>query len=354
MPKAAQPTIVNIDRDKLSLCAPYHLEPLSFKFPPELVSDLEIVNPSDLNTGLRNFIELNKIKPGPLVIIVAQSVYFEKNYTGQNPPTPEEVENFIDTIPFSTVSSKLFRVISGFKQVVINRDFYESLKGTFEELGFQVIAVVPGFALGQNAIAGFTAETCRIIYRKIDQIIADSMIGAKDNTAATFHRKEQAMLESHKIIVILSTLLVLAICGGALYLTFGRPPVVHKALTANVIPQVPPEPTETPLPTPVPEAPALTADDINNLTVQILNASGKVGQAASMSAKLKSLGFAKIQIGNNAKTAVLTTLYLSPRVATAAGDLVYDSVKSIYPDAESETDLQAKFDISVIIGTSAP
>jgi hypothetical protein len=352
MPKTAQPTIIHIDRDKLSLCAPYHLEPLVFKFPPELVSDLEIVDAPELNNGLRNFIEQYKIKPGLLVIIVAQSVYFEKNYTGQNPPTPEEVENFIDTIPFSTVSSKLFRVISGFKQVVINREFYETLKNSFEEMGFQVIAVVPGFALGQNAIAGFTADTCRIIYRKMDQIIADSMIGAKDNINATLHEKEQAMLESHKIIVVALTLLVLAVCGGALYFTYGRPPV-SKPIQTNTIPQLSPEPTGTPEPTPVAEV-SLSAEELANLSVQILNASGKIGQAASMSAKLKSLGFDKVQIGNNPKTSVQTSLYLSPKVATAAGDLVFQSVKSLYPNAETETDPQAVFDITVIIGTNTP
>jgi len=352
MSKTIQPTIIHIDRDKLSLCAPYHLEPLVFKFPPELISDLEIVNSPELNNNLRNFVEQNKIKPGPLVIIVAQSVYFEKNYTGQTPPTPEEVENFIDTIPFSTVSSKLFRVISGFKQVVINRDFYESLKNTFEELGFQVIAVVPGFALGQNAIAGFTINTCRIIYHKMDQIIADSMIGAKDNINASLHEKEQAMLESHKMIVVLLTVLVLAVCGGALYFTYGRTPA-RKAIQTNLIPQISPEPTSTPVPAPTPQA-SLSAEELANLTVQILNASGKIGQAASMSAKLKSLGFDKVQIGNNPKTSVQTSLYLSPRVATAAGDLVFESVKSLYPNSETETDPQAKFDITVIIGTNTP
>jgi hypothetical protein len=353
MAKTAQPTIIYVDREKLSLCAPNHLEPVSYKFPQELVTDLEIVNTQEFNSGLRSFIEQNKIKPGSLVIIVAQNVYFEKNYTGQNPPTQEEVENFIDTIPFSAVSSKLFRMISGFKQVVINRDFYESLKNNFEEIGFQVIAVVPGFALGQNAVTGFTTETCRAIYRKMDQIMADNMMGAKDNTTASLHQKEQAMLEGHKLVVVFIIVLVFVFCGGALYLSFGRSPV-HKTLHMDVIPQIPLEPTATPLPTPTPEETTLTAEELKNLTVQILNASGKAGQAASVSAQLKSLGFNKIQIGNNPSTVKLTTLYLSPRVATGAGDLVFDSVKSIYPNAESETDLEAKFDITVIIGTNTP
>jgi len=353
MSKTAQPTIIYVDRDKLSLCAPYHLEPLVINLPPEQVSDLEIVNPQELDTYLRTFIDHNKIKPSPLVIIIAQSVYFEKNYTGQNPPTPEEVESFTETIPFAAVSSKLFRVISGFKQVVINRDFYESLKNTFEEMGFQVIAVVPGFALGQNAVAGFTAETCRIIYRKMDQIFADSMIGAKDNTLPSLHQKEQAMLESHKLVIIIVILLVLAVCGGALYLTYGRTPARNPALT-SVIPRVPLAPTETPVPTPTPDETTLTPDELKTLSVQILNASGKIGQAASMSAKLKSLGFDKVQIGNNPRITNQTSLFLSPRVATSAGDLVFDAVKSLYPMAGLETDLQAKFDISVIIGTNTP
>jgi hypothetical protein len=352
MKKTVQPTIINIDRDKLSLCAPYHLEPLSVQFTPEMISDLEIVGKQELNTALRNFIDQNKIKPGQLVIIVSQGVYFEKNYNGPNPPTPEEVDSFIETIPFTTVSSKLFRVISGFKQVVINREYYEILKETFEQMGFQVIAVVPGFALGQNAIAGFSAETCRVIYKKIDQIIADSMIGAKDNMIPSLHEKEQVMLESHKPLVIGLVVLILLVCGGALYFTFGRPPVTKPVVRS--IPQIPVAPSREPTPSPVPEMTFISPEASENLTAQILNASGKIGQAASMSALLKSIGLENIQTGNSSKIFTTTLLQLSSKVSTPAGDLILKSVQTLYPAATKETDPEAKFDVVVTIGTNTP
>ncbi len=352
MKKTAPPTIVYVERNKLSLSTNLHLDPYVYAFPPTAFSDLEIINPQELVVGLRSFIEQNRIKPGPLVMFLSQSVYFEKNYTGQNPPTSEDQDNFKDTVPFSATSSKLFHVISGFKQVVLNRDSYEGLKNSFEDMGFSLIAVVPGFALGQNAAAGFTAESCKNIYHKLDQIIVNSIIGAKDMSQASLHEKEQVMLESHKLLVIVLIILILLTCGLALYMTFGRPQPVRK--TAQVIREIPVLPTSTPEITPTPEIAQPTAQILESATVQILNASGRAGLAATVSEKFKSLGFTKIQTGNNTRTVQSSSLIFASQVATDTARFVENEVKNIFPDIQIQTDPQAKFDITVILGASTP
>ena len=314
-----------------------------------MVSDLDIVSGPELSTGIRGFVETNKIRPTPLVLILSQNVYFEKNYPGSNPPSSEEMDEFINTVPFFTTSSKLFRVISGYKQVVINRDFYECLKSAFEELGFQVMAVVPGFALGQGATAEFTAETCRLIYRKMDQIIVDSLIGAGEET---FHQKEQVYLEKNKIIIIIVFFLLLGVLAGTAYLTLRKLPSPRRNVPARPIVVHTPVP---PLPTP---AQSLTSTPsaayLQSLTVQILNASGVPGQAASVSALLKSLGFTKIQTGNTSQAADKTQVIMSPQAATSSGTFVTDILKTLYPDLSFEQNSQAKFDLTVIISETTP
>jgi hypothetical protein len=347
MKKTALPIVINITRDRLSLCSSTHLEPLIFKFTSAMISDLEVVSSPELTAGLRGFVEANKIKPSTLVLILSQSVYFEKNYPGSNPPSSQDIEEFDDTIPFFATSSKLFKVISGYKQVVINRDFYECFREAFEELGFQVMAVVPSFALGQNANADFNAETCRIIYKKMDQIVVDSLIGAREES---FHQKERAYLEKNKVIVVIGVLIILIILVVTAYRTLKKPKVVHTSVATPVMAY----PTSVPLLSPTPGISSPSAELLDRLTVQILNSTGVTGQAASLSALIKSSGFTKVQTGNTSQVSPRTLITVSPLAATSAADYVSHLVSSLYPDYSLEHNTQAVNDITIIIGKTTP
>jgi hypothetical protein len=348
MKKTAPATVIEVNRDHLSLCSMTHLEPLVFKFTSAMVSDLEIVSAAELTAALRGFIEANKIKPTSLVLILSQAVYFEKNYPGPNGPSSKEMDDFNDSVPFAATSYKLFKVISGYKQVVINRDFYECFKQAFEDLGFSVQAVVPAFALGQTANSQFTAETCRVIYRKMDQIIADSLIGPRE---VSLHQKEQVFLEKNKIMVFLIFFLVLGVLGVTAYFTLKKP--LPRRAPAAIGP-VSAYPTSAPIPTSEPLVSSPSARLLDTLTVQVLNSTGVSGQAASLSAVLNSAGFTRIQTGNSSQVTPRTLIIVSPLAATSAADFVTGIVAGFYPDYSLQHNDQAVYDITIIIGKTAP
>lgn len=347
MKKTSQPHVVNVTRDKLVMCTPASPDPLVFTFTPGMIGDMEVTGRVELESGLKTFLSDHKLKPTSLVIILASSIYFEKDYPGPNIPSSADMEDFIDTIPFAVTSSKLFRSGSGFKQIVINRELYESLKKAFEDLGFKVSAVVPAFVLGPtDEHQEVTAETCRIIYKKMDQITANSFLSLKDN-AASLHRKEQVFLEKHKLAVVLATLLVLVF--AAIMIPITLKPIFQKRPRVQTPIIVKPAPTTVPTPTvDLPSTPS--SDLLASLTVQVLNASGRAGQAASLSAYLRSSGLTQIQTGNTVQIADSTSLVMSPKTASQASEFVTGLVQDLYPEVSISTDLKALFDITITLG----
>ena len=348
MKKTAPPHVINVFRDKLVMCTPTNSEPIVFKFTKSMVSDLEVVSHEELNTGLKTFVVQYKLKPANLVIILHSSVYFEKDYPGPGLPASQAMEDFIDTIPFSATSSKIFRSGNGYKQIVINRDLYESLKKLLEGLGFSISAVVPGFVIGPEPLPDITADACRLIFKKMDQITTESFTGFND-PSATLQQKEQMFLKRYQLPVIILSLLFLVVAVIVIPITLKKPP---KPVKKNPVPIS--RPTPTAVPTEIPALSTPSAEILSKFTVQILNGSGKSGQAASLSAKLREVGFTEIETGNNPQVTQKTLLILSPQIASAAGEFVTDLVSQIYPGLSTNTNSQADFDLTVIIGKNTP
>lgn len=346
MKKTAPPHVINVFRDRLVMCTPDG-EPLVFKFTSQMVADLEIVSHESLSNSIRDFANQNKLKPASLVIILHSSVYFEKEYSGPGLPPSQNLEEFVDTIPFSVTSSKLFRFGSGYKQIVINREFYESLKTAFENLGYTVGAVVPGFVLGPEQSPEITAETCRVIYKKMDQITAESFTGFTD-PSASFQQKEQMFLRKYQIPVIIISILALIVAAVVVPMTLRIPPTPPKR-TPPVVRSSP-----TPLPTSAPSTASPSAQILAGFSVQILNGSGKVGQAALLSSKLRNAGFTDIQTGNNSQIQDQTEIIMSPQVASSAAQFVTYLVRDLYPDLSINTTDQTEFDLTIVIGKSSP
>ena len=222
------------------------------------------------------------------------------------------------------------------------------LKKAFETLGYIVTAVVPGFVLGPEPQAEITAESCRVIYKKMDQITAESFTGLTD-ASASFKQKKDFILKRYQLPIIILSLVALLLLVIVVPLTLKTPtPPKKKPVSPHSRPTVVVSPSVTPLPS------TPSAEILNNFKTQILNGSGKIGQAASLSAKFTSSGLTDVQTGNSPQTSEETLIIFSPTAASSAGEFISDLVKDIYPKATISTDEKAKFDITVIIGKNTP
>lgn len=122
--------------------------PLAFHFIETVVKDLDVLSPGSLKESIKVFIQQNQILPSNLIILLSQTVFFEKDIAGGLPDQAEaQKQEFIDSVPFENSKIKTYPIAQGIKTVVINADITDTIKSAFEENGFVVEAVTPAIVM---------------------------------------------------------------------------------------------------------------------------------------------------------------------------------------------------------------
>src|SRR6266446_5267965 len=72
--------IILLDRNALSYCTRRNQVPIVWKYPPDVVRDLEILNKDQLRTQLAAFIDTSKIPPSDVIILLTDAMLFIKDF----------------------------------------------------------------------------------------------------------------------------------------------------------------------------------------------------------------------------------------------------------------------------------
>lgn len=148
----------------------------------------------------------------------------------------------------------------------------------------------------------------------------ESKVNTFQSSQPSIYAKSQTGLP--KPLVALLSLVVILLLGGTAYLVRG------KLTGPNKIEPSPPSPkVEIAFPSPTPSF------DRSKYSLRVLNGSGKVGLAASVSAKLKELGYAIDKTGNATNSAFVKTLV---RVKNGVNNLPQQLIKDLSADFDSE------------------
>lgn len=169
--------IIYILRDGFQLFAPGLTSILEFRFVPEIVRDLDVVNKELLYNLLRIFISNNNIPKTSLIIVIADSASIIKDFTNpnqllqQDPQLTElrkQADEFLDHIPFEDASSKAIPLANGIRAYGTNKELYESIKEAFLREEFEVLMVLPAIAIGPEVStkASLDADAINTILKK--------------------------------------------------------------------------------------------------------------------------------------------------------------------------------------------
>lgn len=337
-------TVVNVSRTGLSICSSNSPAPATLNFPPTAIKDLEVINQTEINNLVKTLLASHQVKPTSLVLILSSQVYFQKSLH-EVPETKraEETQTFLDSVPLSSLSYKAFRVQNKEYLIVINRNLYESLKQAFSALGFSIAAVVPEIVFGDNPTQ-FSAETCRLVFKKMDFLLQNSFL--QDNEPYhNFQRKEQAFLKKYQTLLIILCTAAIGFAGFMVYIRYQqatKPPVRSPRTkpTSMVRPTVAP----TIIPVASPSAVLLT------LTAQVLNASGTPGAATKLVTKYQSLGLVSVKVGNSTQSTA-STVGFSTKVSSTAREYIIKATQEVYPTLRlQEVPVSGGFDIVIIVG----
>lgn len=174
--------IIFLQKDKFDFYSPGLIKIIEFRFVPEIIHDLEVINRELLENLIKLFVSNNKIAPGELTIVLADNACFIKDFimpsavpstqqknvaqlspvafpnTQASEKVREDIKFFIDHVPFENVLSREFHMGNGTKVLAVNKDFFEAIKNAFEKAGFRVNAVLPGVVFENNIGAKQTMD----------------------------------------------------------------------------------------------------------------------------------------------------------------------------------------------------
>lgn len=342
---ANQFTVVNLSRDQLMMCSTHSIEPIGFKLPSEVVADLEVVNPGQLEALIKAFITQQQLPPTPIIITLAPDVYFEKELTGNEADWVTSAQEFLDSVPLISPSSKVFKVQNNQRLIVINRHLYELVKRAFEDQGFSVVAVTPAVVLADIKISDqLTAQSCRLILHKVDYIKQNSFMSEQDT--GNFGQKRQRFFQTHQTVLGVLSIMFVAFSIAMSTILLRRP--TNQPVAANQSPPRISSHFTTPTPVTNPVA------NFSLLSVMIFNGSATSKQASQLQDQLKPLGFASVQTANASSAAAQTLIIFSPSVTTATRTMIIDEVKKNYPDLSSQENSPTQYDVIITLGQTAP
>lgn len=338
--------IVEIHRDRLVVCGGSLTAPLSLQFPPQVVKDLEMTSQTALETLIHTFVVREKLELTSLIIVLSQEVYFEKDIGKCDGEEKEKlVQQFVDTVPFTTTSEKVFQIRGSCRLVVINRALFDSFKTAFEKEKFPVVAVVPELVLPGIGVKGaLSADSCRVIAKKLPALEEQSFLDCSERSEGG--GKVGQFFSEHRGVLII-VLVILVGWGTTMAVLILRKP-------QPVDPVEIPFPTITVFPTAEPTESAATPEALpGEFSIRILNASRKAGLAAELAQTLTPYGFSRIETANSQTASERTTIVFSPSVPDGIRKLMLRIVQESYPGAEVSSDAQQDVDMTVTIGAES-
>jgi len=276
-------------------------------------------------------------------------MYYSKDFLISAPPSQEDVQKYLDLVPFASVSYRVYKLQIGHRLVVINRDFYEGLKNVLLSLGFSIVSVVPGFIItGTGTTSSFSSQTCLLINRKMDIILENSFGGQETPTNVASSSRE--FIERHKITMAVIVLIVIVACPLFLYFYYQKQ---KAAVIAKKPRPVATAPVRKVTPAPSPTVSPYAQLKLEQYSLQILNGSGVSGLTASLEGKFRALGFTQISTGNFTKTSATTIIY-NAAIPKSVRDLIQSVLSPLFKNISSKDSNQAQFDINITTGNITP
>lgn len=374
--------VVYLMKDKFQYFSPYDGKIFEFRFSPEVIRDLDVINSEMLENLIKAFIVNSKIAQSNLVLVLAENAYFSKDCVVSPPKkaadnqrtvtrelVQNEAEEFVEHVPFDNVVSKMIPIKDGIKVLATNKDFYEAIAIAFEHSGFTVESVVPGVVLGN----GFSlrpvldSAMANMILQRINSAREYNLLGqqvfqpqVKQETEEVdeielehVQGKKANKKRLYGLVGLLSSLVIVLII------------VVVQSQAPSTSPK-PAALANTPQPTPLINAPVVLATPVPSgtesaavpsasetaaLTIQIVNASDSPTIAQDLQGQLDTYKFKSVSLQTQSPIGSSGSLVsFSPDVNQDVRNIVLSSIKKYETNIIVQDQKIGDYDISIVIG----
>jgi len=373
--------VVYLMKEKFQYFSPYDGKIFEFRFMPEIIRDLDVINGGLLENYIKVFIANSKISPANLVFVLAENAYFMKDFSTvaqqKNANTERTVtrellqknaEEFVEHVPFDNVVSRMLPLKDGLRVCATNKDFYESIAIAFEHNGFIVDSVLPGIVLGNglNLRPVLDQAMANMILQKANAVKEYNLLGQQVFQPQSKQENEEVdeveleRLQSKKpnkkrlygmvgLLFSLIIVLVIVIIQSQAASTSPKSSVLANA-PAPTSQVAAPVVLATQIPT---SEPALSPSTLEtqNLTVQIVNASNSTTAAENLQGMLDAYKFKSVNIQTQSPIGSSGALVsFGPNVSQDVRNAVLADIKKFENNINVQDQKIGNYDISIVLG----
>jgi hypothetical protein len=148
---------------------------LAIDLPITAVRDIEILNRDQVYTLIESFLATNGITGGSAVMVLSQSLLFEKQIVqdlSDETRRNAAIKEYIDNVPFEQTAYVSYPIETGIGVIATNEEFFVTFKKAFERKNISVNLILPVRAFGETQIApqnGPDPQTASYLLQNADQ-----------------------------------------------------------------------------------------------------------------------------------------------------------------------------------------
>lgn len=357
------PIVLFIDRNGFTLFQDTQPNIPRFNFTPDIVSNLDVVNREQFSNLIASFIQINKIIPSSLGVILSDNVIYVKDLANGE-ESQDKIQAFLENIPFEEVLAKVIKTDTVNRIVAVNKDLVTTIIDAFVGKGSSIESVAPSFMYGQNVnfTIGLTQDNVKTILGNLEilrtgnlltdqkKIVPPAVVENEKNPDPGVKKPQN--IRQYILIGVLATLLVIFV---VVYLNLGAsktPPPTRKLKSSEASAVIAPTNQPAGGPTLV-QTITIAPNDLKNIQLKIVQNSQSEAAIDSMRNNLLTAGFENIIIeASEATPSEKSSIIFSQDISSDVRDVAIREIKKTLFDITILENQEANLTIIVILGKS--
>lgn len=192
-----------IDRNWIQWYVPTGNPPvLTVNFPQSAVRDLEVLDRGALVAFLQSAIKEHHIEPSQIVMVLSEDTFFWADIPkGNNDDALKE--EFLSNVPFENYTTTPLPFASGERIIAVPLEFYETIQKTLESAGFQILAILPVFALSDMGNKRWLdADMVHYIEKNIDKLKQFTIVTKEEIKRQESEKREVFYAKNRRAMVL--------------------------------------------------------------------------------------------------------------------------------------------------------
>lgn len=381
----SHPIILFIDRSGLNLYQDTLPNIPRFNFTQDIVFNIDVVNKSQFSSLLATFIQINKIAPSSLAIILSDSIIYEKDLAdfsqkpiaqvqtaqsalsqgglgvrdGADKEHKEEIQSFIDNVPFEEVLVKVIKTDPVNRIVAVNKDLVMTISDALTNKGSFLEAVIPAFMYGPgvNFTQGVTMENVQAILGRSEVLRLGNLLTNQEKfiplTKTEEEPKEKKKPQNLRQNILLGVFAALIIILVVVYLNMGSAPTPAPQKSLQSLGSAPegrastPSISQTQIPSPT------VAVDLKNIVVKITHDVQGASTAGILRSNLQKAGLTDVENQVSADTVPeKSSLSFSGDIPFQLRDAAIAEIRRVLPDISILENGEENLTITILLGKS--